>query len=625
MTEYSPFTDKGIFNFKLKNLVKTNPTDEVETTSKVAQSKRISVEGSKAVDVGELIGGFLTLSKNTKQNQTITDEPIVSVVTEEVPGVTTTKVSSSKGDIATLTGTTTEDGQLDTLIVTANPAGIKAALQEAFNASDNQIKSALRASSPVPDKVEEASTEDISATVTNDAKKVVRKANRSLGNPLGSSNPFGSLGNSFGNILANALGKFTGAGASTKVGEVLPGKPPGFIVPEGFDEPVDIISEDGSTNIDQSTVPTNNITSAAKPSRDPYILSSNVSGWKGVRTELITGQNQAGTDRGTYEFTIVHTTEELEAELRNTTRDITTAVTHWTKTHSDANLNAYHIHRLHLAAQWESLGGDEDAFKLLVDQGPKNGIEWHYCILKDGTIQRGRPIDVESADGVGFKKHAIHIGFVAGYTAAFGTPNSEFTLGPDSITSQQWKSFDQFLDAFYRAYPGGEALSHNKINKQSTCPGFDVTTYTESKYNKVSVYEDPSQLEEAFSPEEQISRKPTKTVKSSTSTIEATPNIEDLATADESTVITDETLDDYVLGYDKAEREVRSLRRDIVSRKKRLEEIQNDPIHDAESFRLNQQINNKQALLDVKKKDLDQRRRDLMNNGYTYNGSVWSK
>lgn len=617
MTEYKPFTDKGLFNFKLKNLVETNPTDEVETTSKVAQSKRISVEGSKAVDVGELIGGFLTLSKNTKQNQKITDEPIISVVTEEVPGVTTTKISSSKGDIATLTGTTTEDGQLDTLVVTANPAGIKAALQEAFNASDNQIKDALKQSSPVPDKVEKASTEDITATVTRDAKKVVEKANRSLGNPLGSNNPFGSLGNSFGNILGNVLGKIKGAGASTKFGEILPGKPPGFIVPEGFPEPVDIIQEDGSTNIDQSTEPTNNATAAAKSSRQPYVLSSNVSGWKGARTDLITGG-------GTYEFTVVHTSEELEAELRNSTRDITTSVVHWTKTHSDSPLNAYHIHRLHIAAQWESLGGDEDAFEILIDQGPKNGIEWHYCILKDGTIQRGRPIDIDGGEAVGFKRSTIHIGFVAGYTAAYNTPNAEFTLSPASITSEQWKSFDKFLDAFYRAYPGGEALSHRQIDKTSTCPGFDVSTYIEGKYNKVSVYEDPSKREDAYTSEEQVNLKPAKTIKSSVSTIESTPNLEELSTADESVVITDETLTEYAIGYDKTEREVSSLRRDIVRLKKELEQISNDG-NTTRKTQLNTQIATRQSQLDVKKAQLDKQRKDLMNNGYTYNGSLWSK
>lgn len=618
MAEFNPRTSKGEFNFKLDNIVKSNPTIEIENTSKTAQSKRISVQGSTATDVGQTIGGFLTLSKNTKQNQTVTDDPVISVVTDEVPGVTTTKVSSSKGDIATLTGTTTEDGQLDTLVVTMNPAGVKAALQEAFSVSDNQIKNALKESSAVPDKVEEASNENIAKTITTDAQKIVKKANRTLGNPLGSKNLFGSLGNPFGNILGAVLGKIRGAGASQNFGDVLEGTAPGFIVPEGAETPVNIIEKDGTTNISKSTEPTNNASENVKPSRNPYVLASNVSGWRGAATPLV-------TTGGTYEFTVVHTSEELEAELRNTTRDITTAITHWTRTHSDSPLNAYHIHRLHQAAQWKALGGDEDALKLLIDQGPKNGIEWHYCILKDGTIQRGRPIDVESTDAVGFKSSSVHIGFVAGYTAAFGTPNSELTLSPASITSEQWKSFDKFLDVFYRAYPGGQALSHKEIDKNSTCPGFDVTVYVSGKYNKSSIYDDPSKLDRAYTSEEQINRKPSSVKKSSVSTIEASPNIDDLKTADDSVVITDATLNQYALEYDNLNRQVLSIKRDIDGKKKRLEEIQNDPIHDAETFRLNEQIKTRDAELKVKRADLEKRRKDLMNNGYTYNGSLWSK
>lgn len=616
--EYRPTTDKNTFNSKLDNIKNSVSTNEIEKTGKTAQSKRISVEGSKSTDVGQLIGGFLSLTKNTKQNVAITDEPIVSVVTESVPGVTTTKVSSSKGDIATLTGTTTEDGQLDTLVVTMNPAGIKAALQDVFTVTDTQIKTALQETSPVPDKVEEASNEDIAQTITADAEKIVKKANRTLGNPLGSNAKFGSLGNSFGNILGAVLGKIKGSNISDKFGEILPGKPLNFQVPEGIDEPVDIINVDGSTNITESTEPPRNTAETVKPTREPYVFASNVSEWNGAATKLI-------TTGGTYEFSIVHTSEELEAELRNTTREITVGVTHWTRTHSDSPLDAYHIHRLHQANQWKTLGGDADALKKLVAGGPKYGIEWHYVIQKDGTIQRGRPIDVETGDGVGFKKNSIHIGFVAGYTAAFGTPNSELTLGPQSITSEQWKSFDKFLDAFYRSYPGGEVLSHREIDKNSTCPGFDVTTYVSGKYNKTSVYEDPSKLEEPYTPEEQINIKPKSVKKSTASTIDTPIDTEKLKDADENVVITDATLDQYASGYHKVELQVNTLSREIRNDRKRLEEIEHDPIHDAESFRIRERIKERDAQLKVKRNDLEKRRKDLMNNGYTYNGSLWSK
>lgn len=619
MTEYNPLTNKSDFNFRLSNFSKTNPTTTVEDESKSAQSKRISVQGSLAQDIGENLGGFLTLSKNTKQNQTVTDEPIVSIITDDVPNITVKKTSTEKSNISILTSTTTEDGLLNTTIVTANPAGIKAALIEVIGASENQTKTALQQTSTAPDKVEEASKEDISNTVVTKAQAIVKKANRTLGNPLGSNNTFGSLGKSFGNVLGSVLGKIVGAEIPNKFGEITKGTPPGFIVPEGFDTPVNIVEADGSTNISKSTEPSQRISKAAKSSRDPYVLASNVSGWKGVATPLI-------TTGGDYEFQIVHTSEELEAELRNTTRDITTAVTHWTRTHSDSPLNAYHIHRLHTAAQWESLGGDEDALKLLIDQGPKNGIEWHYCILKDGTIQRGRPIDIVSADGVGFAKNTIHVGFVAGYTAAFGTPNSELTLGPASITSEQWKSFDKFLEAFYKAYPGGEALSHKEIDKESTCPGFDVTVYASGKFNKATLYDDPSERSQAYTPEEQINQLPKTIKKSSVSTIDLAPNPEDLSTADVDTTPTEAELQADVARYDKLEREVKSKKRDLVTIESEIERLSTDSINDEQVNRLNQDLERKRPLYLTQRSELKTTRQRLINNGYLYSSTTgWYK
>ena len=608
---FNPKTNKDIFNQRLNNISQTNTTEKVEKTSKAAQTKRMSVQGTTATDIGQTIGGFLSLTKNTKQNQTVTDEPVISIVTESVPGVTTTKVSSSKGDIATLTGTSTADGQLDKLIVTANPAGIKAALQDAFSLTDRQTRQAIQATSPAPDVVEEASKENISKTVTVDAQQVVKKANRILGNPLGSSNPFGSLGNPFGNILGSILGKIKGSGSVKNFGDILPGVPPGFVVPEGVDTPVDIIDAQGNTTISQSTEPAQNASKDIKPSDTPYVLASNVSGWRGAATPVITGG-------GDYEFKTVHTNEELEAELRSTVRNLTTAVTHWSRTHSDSPLNAYHIHLLHIAAQTEALGGD---LKLLFDQGDVNGIEWHYCILKDGTIQRGRPIDIKSPESVGFSDNAVHIGFVAGYTAAFGTPNSELTLSPASITPEQWKSFDKFLESFYKAYPGGEVLSHKEIDPNSTCPGFDVTSYVSGKFNRTSVYTDAKERTDALTPEEMVNRKPTTIRESSSSTIESAPDAQALVDADNDTTITEDNLNKKALEYDKLERKLLSSQRELNGLKKELAQKSNS----GNTATLISRIEKLENDVDARRIAVNKSRQDLMNNGYTYNGSLWSK
>jgi N-acetylmuramoyl-L-alanine amidase len=612
----SQAVDKGDFNFKLLNIGKTNPLDLITASSKTAQSNRIAVQGSKAIDVNQLLGGFLTLSKNTKQNQTVTDEPVVSIITDGVPNVTVKKTSDEKGNISILTNTTTEDGLLNTTIVTANPAGIKAALTDVIGVSENQTKLVLQQTSTSPDKVTTVINKDISTEVIKDAQTIIKKSNRTLGNPVGSDLPFGSLGNSFGNILGAVLGAIKGIPAAKKFGDVMPGTPPGLIIPENVIPPQNIIEKSGNTNIAATTKPTNNASPNIKPTNKPYIVSSAVSGWKGVTTPLSTGE---------YVFEIVHTTEELEAELRNSIRDITTAIVHWSKTHSDTPLNARDVHKLHMAEQWEALGADEDALKILVDQGAKNGINWHYVIKKDGTIQRGRPLDIESGETVGFTANTIHIGFVAGYSVPFGTPNSELTLGSASITSEQWKSFDQFLEAFYKAYPGGEVLGYREIDKTTSAPGFDVSAYAASKYDKTSIYDDASTLHQAYSPEEQINVKPKTVKKPSATTIDIPPDPAELSVADVDTKPTDAKLEQNSKSYSKLDRDLKSLQRDIVNNKSSIEELENSP--GADRLKLITRVKNDTIRLDAKRNELNQIRKDLINDGYTYDhkNDTWSK
>ena len=608
--QYDPQIAKQLFNFELKNIEKTNPIDALKTTSNSAQSKLISVQGSTFANVGQVLGGFLSLTQNTKQNQTVTDETIASIVTEDVPGIVVKKTSDEKGNISILTGTVAEDGLLNAMIVTANPAGIKAALTEVIGVTEASTKTALQATSSDPDKVVEASNEDIAKTVTTDAKKVIKKANRTIGNPLHSDNPFGSLGLDFGNILAGVLGKIKATGTAQNFGDVVPGISTGVQIPAGETPPPNIVESDASTTIAKSVKPSGLASNNIKSSRPAYNVASNSSKFNGAATPVSTGE---------YVFENVNTSEELEAELRNTTRDITTAVVHWSETHSDSPFTARDMHTVHLANQTEELGNDLDALKKLVALGPQAGINWHYVLLRDGTIQRGRPINLDSGPWVGYTNNTVHIGFIAGYSVPFGTPNSELYLGSESITPQQWKSFDKFLDAFYKTYPGGEALGHKEINPSSADPGFEVSLYVSGKYNKTTTYDNPSEYAEAFTPEEQITRKPQKIKKPSASTIESSPLASDRAVADVDSTLTQEEIDASISRWRKLKLSTLSLQRQVNAERKRLNE---DGYGDATNT-----LDALDSKLQIRKSEQKQIRKDLINNGYTYSekDKTWSK
>ena len=190
----------------------------------------------------------------------------------------------------------------------------------------------------------------------------------------------------------------------------------------------------------------------------------------------------------TFRFEPVSTEEELELELSNVKRDITEAVIDWTGTFSDINITAKDIH--------------EDLHK-------STGIQYHYIIQRDGTLQRGRPISI-ATDKSFISNHSsfsVLVGFVGGYNAMRGTENPDFYLSYKSLTSAQLLSFDQFCRSFYRAIPGGQILGRNAIEGDGhLAPGFDVIKYVKDKFDRRSIFTDPT-TESSFSTAEIIEKR----------------------------------------------------------------------------------------------------------------------
>jgi N-acetylmuramoyl-L-alanine amidase len=169
-----------------------------------------------------------------------------------------------------------------------------------------------------------------------------------------------------------------------------------------------------------------------------------------------------------YEFSYVNSEEELEAELRATNREITEVVVHWTGTFLNQDIGAEEVHSWHT-------------------QRGFSGCGYHYLIRKDGRLQRGRPLERAGAHALanGHNNFSIGISFVAGYNCMSGDPDRDQKVGSGSINENQFKSFDNFMRAFYKVYPGGQAFGHaDTDDKGKTDPGFDVEDYVFNKFGK---------------------------------------------------------------------------------------------------------------------------------------------
>ena len=189
-------------------------------------------------------------------------------------------------------------------------------------------------------------------------------------------------------------------------------------------------------------------------------------------TTTTTGQEPVATVRAGSKFTFVNSYEELITDFRGASREITEVVTHWT---------AHFLNQGYV--------GSEDIEKIHLQKGFST-IGYHYVIKRDGSLQRGRPINREGAHALenGHNKYSIGVAFVAGYNCNSGNPNYLNYVSAESITGEQWKTLDQFLKAFYVVWPGGQVWGHNDTDPGNKIdPGIDMVQYVQNKFGKFNV------------------------------------------------------------------------------------------------------------------------------------------
>jgi hypothetical protein len=186
---------------------------------------------------------------------------------------------------------------------------------------------------------------------------------------------------------------------------------------------------------------------------DPYVIGSY--------------QKQWNNGQGNPVFPYVSSVEELQAEIRTITREVKTVIVHWTETHTNKNIGSEEINQYHIDA-----GID--------------GIGYHYVIRRDGSLQRGRPVNIVGAHTTDFNLNTIGIVFVGGINAPTGTPNSENFLSSQSLTRSQLNTFDHFCRTVYNVYPGMNIVGHSDVDAtgENIDPGFDVPDYVNTRFGK---------------------------------------------------------------------------------------------------------------------------------------------
>ena len=384
---------------------------------------------------------------------------------------------SDDSDINLITGTRSKSGRLNTVIGSGTPQAVGQSLATVTNQNAFKYRNELKAIA-VDDAKE--SVMDIDNILTNGVDQQV-----GLSTSISSyNNAFNTIvGTPSNSVLANCLLNIQ-VGIFPIIDEVAPdisatnkNTAITLLLANRKREAVQLLEKNSNKfnatqieqKIDQVPISQKEIINEADnkaigtKSTQDYNIGSQERSWQAENTPV---------NGNAYTFAIVGSKEELITEFRESPRDITEFVTHWTGTFTNQNTTARDVHSWHL------------------DRG-FSGCGYHYIILRDGKLQRGRPLNIRGAHSkaYGHNKYSIGIAFAGGFNCPTGTPNPERFLSADSFNIAQLSTYAMFVESFYTVWPGGQAWGHNDTTDQGKIdPGFDVQQYVYNKFNKENIF-----------------------------------------------------------------------------------------------------------------------------------------
>ena len=468
----------NILNSQLNAIVKNSNLDKIlETKTQVVGVASCQLETSLNV-VGTIKGGILPLSGGDNLLEAVKAVDSVVEITGQVPGLSNELIgdlSSATSNINSAIGETIDNGELELVISSGAPEAVSRALTK------------------VTGKTADDLTNVLSTVATTAGAQEVTKISATISSGIGTSTGISAATKAFNANFSNLLGDAAG-GVLTKLIRITD-KTFDFVVDELIlgttieKDTVASLIELGKTNevialiSNESDLPyeeieekvnklnlspsknivTNSDKAIGTNSSVPYEIGSNNNTWSGVDTSNTATQ-----------FSYVDSPEELIAEFRNTDREITEFVAHWTGTYTNQDVGADDVHQWHLDRGWSGCG-------------------YHYVIRRDGRLQRGRPLERQGAHSAayGHNKRSIGISMAGGYNCPSGTPNPSKFISADSLTPKQMTTFAMFVRSFYEVWPSGQALGHNDTTDVGKVdPGFDVGEYVKANFNKTNLITD---------------------------------------------------------------------------------------------------------------------------------------
>jgi len=210
--------------------------------------------------------------------------------------------------------------------------------------------------------------------------------------------------------------------------------------------------------------------------KSPAIIPSQRTGQASTRTRGV------DTSGSVWDFSQINSVDELEALFTNVNRsegrEISGAIVHWSATFLDQDVDADWIHGVHINRGFSGCG-------------------YHVIIKRDGTLQRGRPLNRGGAHDINNNRNFLGFCFIGGINETSRRAKKPYWryAGPESLTIQQFAAYDKLMRTFHKVFPYGQVAGHYMTsNDGKVDPGFDVPEYSFTKFGHRNVIPENSSL-----------------------------------------------------------------------------------------------------------------------------------
>jgi N-acetylmuramoyl-L-alanine amidase len=127
-------------------------------------------------------------------------------------------------------------------------------------------------------------------------------------------------------------------------------------------------------------------------------------------------------------------------------------VIHCSQTRPSQKWGAKEIDRVHREFGWLKIG-------------------YGAVLKRDGTWEQGRQDDEVQAHVKGYNHTAFGLCLIG------GAKEEDWKQSEDNFTAEQWEALKRELTRLVKKYPDAQIVGHYDLDKQKTCPNFDVQDY----------------------------------------------------------------------------------------------------------------------------------------------------